>query len=47
MPEQGGVHPDDCIITAENGFKNIVTLKPGVSPLGYIDQLLNKENADK
>lgn len=36
----GAVHPDESIITKENGFKNIVTLPPGVSPEGYIKELL-------
>ena len=38
-PIGGGVHPDDSIITKENGFKNIVVLGPGVSPYSYIDSL--------
>jgi hypothetical protein len=36
----GAIHPDDSIITEENGFKNIVTLPPGTSPNGYIEMLL-------
>jgi hypothetical protein len=30
-------------ITEENGFKNIIELEPGVSPEGYIEQLLRNE----
>ncbi len=40
---RGAVHPDDSIITKENGFKNITTLGPGESPMDYINKLL-KEN---
>jgi len=40
----GSIHEDDSIITEENGFKNIVTLEPGVSPNGYIEGLLNEDN---
>lgn len=36
----GAIHPDESIITEENGFKNIVMLPPGTSPMGYIEQLL-------
>lgn len=45
----GAVHPDDSIITEANGFKNIVELPAGVSPMGYIDMLIaqGKEAADK
>jgi hypothetical protein len=39
LPIGGAVHPDDSIITDAN-FKNIITLPPGVSPLGYIESLL-------
>lgn len=42
-PIGGAVHPDDSTITAENGFTNIVTLDKGESPLGYIDELIRKE----
>jgi hypothetical protein len=37
---KGAIHEDESIITKENGFKNIVMLPPGVSPMGYIDQLI-------
>jgi hypothetical protein len=29
--------PENSIITEENGFKNIITLPPGVSPNSYIE----------
>lgn len=38
----GAIHEDDSIITKENGFKNIIELKPGVSPDDYINKLLKK-----
>jgi len=38
----GAIHPDDSIITEGNGFKNIVTLDAGTSPMGYIEMLLAK-----
>lgn len=40
---RGAIHEDESIITTENGFKNIVMLEPGVSPIGFIDQLLAAE----
>lgn len=39
-PIGGAVHPDDSIITEENGYKNIVVLEPGVSPLSYIENIV-------
>jgi hypothetical protein len=33
------IRPEDSQITIENGFKNIVNLNPGTSPLGYIEAL--------
>lgn len=36
----GAIHPDDSVITEENGFKNIKTLPPGTSPQGYIDMMI-------
>lgn len=33
------INPEDSQITKENGFKNIVNLSPGTSPLGYIDAI--------
>jgi hypothetical protein len=44
---RGSVHEDDSIITKENGFKNIVMLPAGTSPMGYIDMILAKEKAAK
>lgn len=41
LPIGGAIHPDDSIITDEN-FTNIVTLGPGVSPLSYIEKLLEE-----
>lgn len=38
--EVGAIHENDSIITEENGFKNIVMLPAGTSPMGYINQLL-------
>lgn len=38
----GSIHEEDSIITEENGFKNIVTLEPGVSPNAYIETLLKE-----
>jgi hypothetical protein len=32
----GAVKPEDSIVTEANGFTNIVTLSPGVSPAEYI-----------
>lgn len=37
---RGSIHEDESIITKENGFKNIVVLPAGVSPMGYIDMLI-------
>ena len=39
----GDIRRKDTIITEENGFKNIVELKPGISPEGYIEELFNKK----
>ena len=44
---RGSIREKDSIITEDNGFKNIVTLEAGVSPNGYIDALLNKEENEK
>jgi len=38
----GAIHEDDTIITEENGFKNIINLKPGENPEDYINKLLKK-----
>lgn len=40
---RGSIDEKDSIITEENGFKNIVTLKPGESPDSYIQKLLRNE----
>ena len=42
-PVGGAVHPDDSIITEENGFKNIVLLGPGESPYSAINDILRDE----
>ncbi len=34
---KGSIEPNESLITPENGFKNIITLDKGVSPLAYID----------
>jgi hypothetical protein len=36
---RGAVNEKDSMITRENGFENIVTLEPGVSPLDYINRI--------
>jgi len=43
---KGAINKEDSIITEENGYKNIATLKPGQSPEDYIKNLL-KENDGK
>lgn len=35
--ESIGIDEKDSQITEENGFKNIVTLPPGMSPMAYIE----------
>jgi len=35
----GSVHPEDSIITPENGYKRIFTLPAGHSPNGFIEAL--------
>ena len=42
---KGSIKESESLITEENGFKNIVTLGPGYSPLDYIEQL--EKNASK
>ena len=39
---QGSVSPEVSVITSENGFENITTLKAGESPLAYIDRMDEK-----
>jgi hypothetical protein len=36
---RGSIDAKDSVITTENGFKNIIMLGEGESPLGYIDML--------
>jgi len=36
---KGSTEREDSLITTENGFENIVTLKCGESPLEYIDRV--------
>lgn len=36
---RGAIDPEDSLITEDNGFKNIVVLEPGLSPLAYIDYI--------
>ena len=38
----GSVTEVESVITEENGFVNIVTLGPGVSPSSYISELLKR-----
>lgn len=33
------IRPEESAITKENGFKNIVNLNPGTSPIGYIEAI--------
>lgn len=37
----GAITEKESIITEENGFKNIVYLEPGESPLDYVERLEN------
>lgn len=36
---RGSIDKEDSLITEENGFKNIVMLDPGMSPLKYIEKI--------
>lgn len=36
---KGAIKPSESLITEQNGFENIVTLQPGVSPFDYIERL--------
>jgi len=36
---KGSTDKEDSLITKENGFDNIVTLKAGESPLSYIERI--------
>ena len=40
---KGSIKPEETMITEENGFKNIVTLEAGQSPMDYIEKI-DKEN---
>ena len=46
MKHRGAVSEKDSMITKENGFENIVTLKPGESPTDYIERLDKKYEAE-
>ena len=35
----GGVKPEESMVTKENGFEKVHMLKPGESPLDYIERL--------
>lgn len=39
---KGSIEPDESLITEENGFYNIHTLKPGQSPTDFIIELDSK-----
>lgn len=39
---KGSIEHDESLITKENGFEKIHSLKPGESPLAYIDRLDEK-----
>lgn len=39
---KGSIHEDDSVITKENGFKNIKTLQGGVSPISYIEDMIER-----
>lgn len=41
---RGSVRSEDSIITEENGFKNIITLKPGQNPSDYIINFSTSSN---
>lgn len=43
----GAIREEDSIITPENGYKNIVTLPPGVSPNGFIEAILACETVEE
>ena len=36
---KGSTEKENTLITTENGFENIITLKPGMSPLQYIENI--------
>jgi len=39
----GAIHESESIITEKNGFKNIITLEPGTSPMGYIESIVGSK----
>ena len=39
---KGSISEKESLITKENGFNNIITLPPGISPLEYIDKVDQK-----
>ena len=39
---RGSIDESNSVIKESNGFKNIITLGPGVSPQSYIDKLLKQ-----
>lgn len=39
VKHRGAVGEKDSMITKENGFGNITTLEPGVSPIDYINRI--------
>ena len=43
----GAIHESDSIITEANGYRNIEILDGGVSPMGHILNLIEKEKAAK
>ena len=43
---RGAVSEKDSMITEENGFENIITLKPGESPTDYIERLDKRYEAE-
>lgn len=43
---RGSVDEKDSIVTEENGFKNVVTLGVGYSPMGHIEEV-DKTYPDK
>ena len=36
---RGAVRKEESVVNEENGFQNVTTLEPGVSPLLYIDRI--------
>lgn len=40
---KGSINKENSIISEENGFKNIITLGVGVSPIDYINNIINNK----